>query len=615
MEKQNNNSQTINQDNNNSSAQNSTSSTISTSKNIFDRTISQYTKQAMPEEQNIAKTKTFGTTLETREFTDDEKIVLLHFFTNIDKNVYAATDAMPNSLWALLEGGYSRAQESMRMRFLKIFSDMQKDLDKGKITQDEIITIEDFAKKINSNDSLNLSYFLTKAEKFMRKWAVQYGHDSLKDSDILRFAIENVTQFATGPIEEARLGAYQEKSTRYVEFSKDHLVVPTDLKEFAEEIRQWNNLLIKNYDESREIVSNFLSKRINQESFKSEAAFKRTIEAKTFDIIRYFIPTTMLTSIGVVWPTREAERHISRLMSDPREEIRSIGFALLEEGKKISPGLLSHVAVNEYQKQRELDITNILQKLKLNQEQTTIDRSQDAVKLLSFDQDTEAKIAAAILFEHDIKGQSYAQYLNLCKQIPLIIEPVIKSYCESRGKFDALPIATELGSMLFEVTMDYGGYRDLKRHRRNLLLTAPLTAEIGYEYQEHVTDFPELKAVKQRIDFCAEATTHLYRKVKSKYPKLAVYLTMFVHKQRYIWQMDPRQLAYVTELRSTPAGHWSYRDIAQRMFRLTQEHLPTLSKYINVDLTLGDEGRKKQEEKTVEKLKALGEDNLQKVTF
>jgi hypothetical protein len=51
------------------------------------------------------------------------------------------------------------------------------------------------------------------------------------------------------------------------------------------------------------------------------------------------------------------------------------------------------------------------------------------------------------------------------------------------------------------------------------------------------------------------------------------------------------------------------------MFRLTQEHLPTLSKYINVDLTLGDEGRKKQEEKTVEKLKALGEDNLQKVTF
>ena len=150
MEKQNNNSQTINQDNNNSSAQNSTSSTISTSKNIFDRTISQYTKQAMPEEQNIAKTKTFGTTLETREFTDDEKIVLLHFFTNIDKNVYAATDAMPNSLWALLEGGYSRAQESMRMRFLKIFSDMQKDLDKGKITQDEIITIEDFAKKINS---------------------------------------------------------------------------------------------------------------------------------------------------------------------------------------------------------------------------------------------------------------------------------------------------------------------------------------------------------------------------------------------------------------------------------------------------------------------------------
>ena len=77
---------------------------------------------------------------------------------------------------------------------------------------------------------------------------------------------------------------------------------------------------------------------------------------------------------------------------------------------------------------------------------------------------------------------------------------------------------------------------------------------------------------------------------------------------RMIWQMDPIQLAYVAELRTTPAGHHSYRTICQDLFKRASPHLPILSKYIRVDLSSGEEGRKKQEEKTVEKLKALGGD-------
>ncbi|MAG60215.1 hypothetical protein CL619_00360 [archaeon] len=581
------------------------------SQNNFSNNYNQ--ENIMPEEINLKTTKTLGETLENREFTNDEKIVLLHFFTNIDKNIYAATDAMPNTLWALLEGGYSRAQESMRMRFLQIFTDMQKDLEKGKIHSEEVVSIKDFAEKIQHGDSLNLSFFLSKAEKFMRKWAVQYGHDSLKDSDVLRFAIENVTQLATGPIEEARLGAYQEKSTRYVPFSRDHLIVPTDLKEYESEIREWNNLLITSYENAKITVSEFIKNRLDSSSFKTEAAFNRTVNAKTFDIIRYFLPATILTSLGVVWPTREAERHISRLMTDEKEEIRAIGYALLEEGKKISPGLLNHVAVNEFQQKRSRELSKILNSLKIPKAPATIDRKEDALNLISIDPDSEAKIAAAILFEHNQEAHSFNHYFNLCKQIPLIVEPIITAYLKDRGNFDDLPIATELGSMLFEVTMDYGGYRDLKRHRRNLLLTAPFTTELGYEYPEYVAEEPALQEVKDTINYCSKQTEILYHKIKKVKPHLAPYIVMFIHKQQYIWQMDPRQLAYVAELRGTPAGHWSYRDIAQRMFTAIKPTLPTLSKFIRVDMTLGEEGRKKQEEKTVEKLKALGGD-LQKLS-
>jgi len=213
----------------------------------------------MKEEQYLATTNTLGPTLEDREFNDDEKAVLEYFFTNIDKNIYAATDAMPNSLWALLEGGYSRSQVSMRMRFLNIFEEMKSDFEKGTISKDEVISVKDFADQIRSGSNLNLSFFLGKAEKFMRKWAVQYGHDSLKDSDVVRFAIENISQFAVSPVQEARLGAYQEKSTRYVNFSKDNLAIPTDLKEFKAEIKEWNEFLLNNYEEAKVIVGKFIA--------------------------------------------------------------------------------------------------------------------------------------------------------------------------------------------------------------------------------------------------------------------------------------------------------------------------------------------------------------------
>lgn len=560
----------------------------------------------MKEAEFLSKTGTFGPTLEAREFTDDEKVVLAHFFTNIDKNIYAATDAMPNSLWALLEGGYSRSQVSMRMRFLSIFEEMQDEFVKGLLPKDDVVTIKDFAAQIRSGKSLNMSFFLRKAEQFMRKWAVQYGHDSLKDSDVVRFAVENVSQLAVPAIQEARLGAYQEKSSRYVPFSKESLIVPVDLKDFEKEIREWNNFLLDCYDESKAIVADFFRKKLDVSTFASEAAFDRTVNAKTLDVVRYFLPATILTSLGIVWPTREAERHISRLMSDSRQEIRAIGNALLEEGKKVSPGLLSHVSVNDYQQVREKSIRALSVSLKTPSR--LAGRSSDAVKLISISPDIEARMAAAILFEHCASGNNYDECLQLCLKDKALVESVLKEYLEQRGKFDSMPVPIEVGNLLFEVTVDFGAYRDLKRHRRNLFLWAPFTALRGFEYPEHVASASELSEVKKKIELCAEKTARLHEKILKKNPRLAEYVVMMADKQRMLWQMDPRQFVYVMELRTTPAGHFSYRTICQEMFKLASPYLPVLSRYVRINMTSGEEGRKQQEERIVEKLKTLGAD-------
>lgn len=523
--------------------------------------------------------------------------------------MYAATDNMPSALWALLMGGYSRSHLSVRERFLNIFEEMEEECANGKLAKEELVTITDMTHQISSGAGLNLSFFLRKAEKFMRKWAVQYGHDSLKDSDILRFAIENVSQAIVPFIEEARLGAYQEKSTRYVEFSRDHLIVPPDLSEFEREIREWNNILMTQYEESLPIVKEFISKRMDKSSFKTEAAFTRTVDAKAFDIVRYFLPATMLTSLGVVWPTREAERHISRLMSFKQEEVRTIGKALLEEGMKVSPGLLSHVAVNEYLIERRESIQKIHTKLKKKINGNYSER----VKLVSISSHMDARIAASFLFRHDSLANSYKEYVKLCINDTKLVEITFDAFLGKRGKFDAVPMAAEVGTLLFEINCDFGAYRDIKRHRRNLFLCGLFSAVNGYEYPEFVENEPELIKIKERIDLCATTTARLHTKIRKKNPYLAGYIIVFANKQKILWQMDPRQFAYVVELRTTPAGHHSYRTICQKMFTIAEQYMPQFCKYIRVDMSSGEEGRKKQEEIIVEKLKALGA-NVERVS-
>ncbi|HQF54253.1 MAG TPA: hypothetical protein PK208_03955, partial [Fibrobacteria bacterium] len=122
-------------------------------------------------------------------YSTSQEVLLRHFFTNVDKDVYCATDAMPMALWAFLEGGYSRSQASMRDRFLQIFEEMRE-------KDESSPSVEEMADAVAASRLPQLDGALNKASAFMSKWAVEYGHNSLKDSSVDRFAIEGVSQRA-----------------------------------------------------------------------------------------------------------------------------------------------------------------------------------------------------------------------------------------------------------------------------------------------------------------------------------------------------------------------------------------------------------------------------------
>ena len=60
-------------------------------------------------------------------------------------------------------------------------------------------------------------------------------------------------------------------------------------------------------------------------------------------------------------------------------------------------------------------------------------------------------------------------------------ERVVDEYLKRRGRHDAPGRALERIACTVEMTMDYGAYRDIQRHRMATQTTQPLTPLLGYE--------------------------------------------------------------------------------------------------------------------------------------
>jgi thymidylate synthase ThyX len=181
----------------------------------------------------MPETGTLAPLQNKRPYTENEKIVLLHFFSNVDRNVYVAKNTLSSQLRAFLLGQYSRSTLSMRDRFLQLFEDGKKAIEEGKITPDEYVSLDEVAKMIQHSQSFTLNFFEEKAANFLKKRGVDYGHNSLKDADRIRFALEGVSEVFTKVVESPfpALGDFQEKSTRYLSFSKETLIIPNELQE------------------------------------------------------------------------------------------------------------------------------------------------------------------------------------------------------------------------------------------------------------------------------------------------------------------------------------------------------------------------------------------------
>ena len=453
-----------------------------------------------------------------------------------------------------------------------------------------------------------------RAEHFLNTFYFQYGHRSIADLAHVAFAIERLSLLAAIILVDEQRWDGQERSTRYQNFRKsgwylpDFSSSPSSRVTFTAAIEA----LFAEYHSSTETMFEYLKGQTVRPPEMKEEAFNRTLRARAFDVSRYLLPLATNTSLGQIVNARTLESQISRLLSDPYEEVRQLGEklreaaagaawnvqgdalsalqreiaaldpalgaeaeALLTREVKIAPTLVKYAAPSDYVLTTRGELAQAAAELMKG---APIETPAGPVDLLD-DQPLEIDLATTLLY-----GVSHYPYRQLVRQVGSVDEArrneIIALGARHRGRHDELLRAFSAGQGLrFDILMDIGGFRDMHRHRRCIQILQPFTSAHGYEVPEGLAEAGLLGQYESVMTQAHEAFLNVSR---AGLAENAAYVLPLGTRTRALFKMDFAEALYIAELRSTPAGHFSYRRIAWEMYQAVARKHPALAQYFRV---------------------------------
>jgi hypothetical protein len=194
----------------------------------------------------------------------------------------------------------------------------------------------------------------------------------------------------------------------------------------------------------------------------------------------------------------------------------------------------------------------------------------------------EIELAATLIY-----GHCHYSYRQLRRTIAAAGETrrreIIDLGLRHRGKHDELPRVFSAGQQFqFDILMDIGGFRDMHRHRRCVQIMQDFTTAHGFDTP------PEVEAAGVRGEYetamkrVASAVQKLSANGSEEAAQNAQYAVPLAFRKRTLFKMDFAEAVYISELRTTPAGHASYRNVAYAMYEAVASKYPAMAKYFRV---------------------------------
>ncbi len=455
-----------------------------------------------------------------------------------------------------------------------------------------------------------------KAEKFLNTFYFQYGHRSIADLAHLAFAIERLSILAaTILVDEPRWDG-QERSTRYQDFNKSGYYVPDFAGDAAAEAlyRTTADHLFVEYRHFSDAMFGYLRERTPRPEEMKQDAYERTLRARAFDLSRYLLPLATNTSLGQIVSARTLENQVSRLLADTHAEVRRLGELLKQAAREGAYNVNQPVAeslleqIREHAPQlagraeqillREVHVAPTLMKYaepSAYELESRRELSGAAAELLGRlptdpaplvdlleDEPVEIELATTLLYQYD--HHSYRQIRQVVEGLSeKQRSEIIGLGMKHRGRFDEVARAYQSGQRFrFDILMDIGGFRDMHRHRRCVQIVQDYTTRHGYDMPQEIEAAGLAPRYSQNMERTREAVDQLSARPVTEAGEQSQYLIPLAFRKRTLFKMDFAEALYISELRSGPAGHFSYRNVAYAMYEAVAQRYPDLAQYFRV---------------------------------
>ena len=437
-----------------------------------------------------------------------------------------------------------------------------------------------------------------RAEQFLNTFYFEYGHRSIADLAHIAFAVERLSLLAAIVLVDEQRWDGQERSTRYQNFLKSGWYFPdfgTDsasAKLYAETVEG----LFAAYERTTAKVLETLRGKVAKPEEMKPDAYERTLKARAFDVARYLLPLATNTSLGQIVNARTLETQVSRLLSHPAAEVRELGQKLKEaatgtawnpsgDGRevRVAPTLVKYAEPNPYLIETKKELTAAAHEV-LGARPIS---DAPVVDLVERTETLEVELAASLLYS--ASHYPYRQVRDIVASLPeaRVLE-IIEVGLRQRGRHDEALRAFHAGAALrFDILMDIGGFRDMHRHRRVTQILQDFTALHGYEVPEDgdaagLAEAGIVGEYRAAVEGAFTATGWIAAGAAPEAAQSALYLLPLATRVRCLFKMDFAEAQYISELRSGPAGHFSYRRVAWEMYVALERQHPALAKYVRV---------------------------------
>ncbi|MDP9341825.1 MAG: FAD-dependent thymidylate synthase [Actinomycetota bacterium] len=507
------------------------------------------------------------------EFTEDERALLAPHFTELDGPVFALVN-LPEVVKGALFARYSRSPKSLRRLFL-----------------DEFVG--------ESSGSGGVVVGSKRAEELYERVFLEYGDDSVAQLGGVHLACEQSSQLLAKVLEWGRLAGYLEQSTRYVPYDdrpggRWRYVEPPEIQAspIAERYRAVLDGAFEAYARWLGPLQDFYRRAFPQDPADSDFVYRMTIRAKACDTLRGLLPAATRTNVGIYASGQAYEQLLLRMRANPLEEVRAYADMMLIELRKVIPAFLTRVdrpdrggAWSAYLAETRADTEAAAARLLSRQGEAPW--PQPEVALTEFDPEGEVKVVASALYAAsglpDEQLLARARAMTADERVAML-----RAYVGNRTNRRHKPgRAFERTAYRFDVSCDYGAFRDLQRHRMLTMEWQRLSPALGFERPPEV----EEAGVASDWDRVMEQSAALHDElVRHGLAEAAQYAVSMAYRIRFYMHMNAREAMHLIELRTTPQGHPTYRRVAQNMHRLIEERHPAIAAamsfvdHSNVDL-------------------------------